>query len=50
MLAADEMKSRTQGEGLELAGGLPEEFGAVVKRDIEKWRRVMKEAGIKPQE
>ena len=50
VLATDEMKSRTRGEGLELAGGPPEEFGAVVKRDIEKWRRVMKEAGIKPQE
>jgi hypothetical protein len=40
------MKARTRGEGLELAGGPPAEFGAVVKRDIEKWRRVIREAKI----
>jgi tripartite-type tricarboxylate transporter receptor subunit TctC len=50
VLLSEEMKSRTRGEGLELAGGPPEEFGGVVKRDIEKWRRVMKESGIKTQE
>lgn len=50
VLLTEEMKSRTRGEGLELAGGPPEEFGGVVKRDIEKWRRVMKESGIKTQE
>jgi tripartite-type tricarboxylate transporter receptor subunit TctC len=50
VLLNEEMKSRTRGEGLELAGGPPEEFGGVVKRDIEKWRRVMKESGIKTQE
>jgi tripartite-type tricarboxylate transporter receptor subunit TctC len=47
VLATDELKNRTRGEGLELAGGPPEEFGAVLKRDIEKWRRVIREAGIK---
>jgi tripartite-type tricarboxylate transporter receptor subunit TctC len=50
VLRTEEMKSRTRGEGLELAGGPPEEFGGVVKRDIEKWRRVMKDAGIRAQE
>jgi tripartite-type tricarboxylate transporter receptor subunit TctC len=47
VLATDELKNRTRSEGLELAGGPPEEFGAVLKRDIEKWRRVIREAGIK---
>jgi tripartite-type tricarboxylate transporter receptor subunit TctC len=46
ILATDELKKRTQAEGLELAGGPPQEFGALLKRDIEKWRRVIKEARI----
>jgi tripartite-type tricarboxylate transporter receptor subunit TctC len=46
VLATEEMKARTRGEGLDLAGGPPEEFGHVVKRDVEKWRRVIREANI----
>ena len=47
VLQTDEMKKRSRAEGLEIAGGPPEEFGGVLKRDIEKWRRVIKEAKIK---
>jgi tripartite-type tricarboxylate transporter receptor subunit TctC len=47
VLLTEEMKNRTRGEGLELAGGPPAEFGAVLRRDIEKWRRVIREAHIK---
>ena len=46
VLSTEEMKKRTSGEGLDLAGGPPAEFGAVLKRDIEKWRRVIREAKI----
>ena len=46
VLQTEEMKKRTRGEGLDLAGGPPSEFGAVLKRDIEKWRRVIREANI----
>ena len=46
VLQTDEMKKRSRAEGLEIAGGPPEEFGGVLKRDIEKWRRVIKEAKI----
>ena len=49
LLFTDEMKSRTRGEGLELSGGPPEEFGARIKNDIEKWRRVMRQSNIKPE-
>ena len=35
VLQTEAMKSRTRGEGLELAGGPPEEVGAVVKAAIE---------------
>jgi tripartite-type tricarboxylate transporter receptor subunit TctC len=46
ILQMDEMKNRARGEGLEIAGGPPQDFADVVRRDIEKWRRVMKEAKI----
>jgi len=46
ILATEEMKARAKSEGLDTAGGPPEELGAVIKRDVEKWRRVIKEAKI----
>jgi tripartite-type tricarboxylate transporter receptor subunit TctC len=46
ILGTEEMKKRAASEGLEPAGGPPQEFAAVLKRDVEKWRRVMKEARI----
>jgi tripartite-type tricarboxylate transporter receptor subunit TctC len=46
ILQTEEMKSRARAEGLEIAGGPPQAFADVVRRDIEKWRRVMKEAKI----
>jgi tripartite-type tricarboxylate transporter receptor subunit TctC len=46
VLLTAEMKERTRGEGLDLAGGPPERFGDRIKADIEKWRRVMKESHI----
>jgi tripartite-type tricarboxylate transporter receptor subunit TctC len=47
VLRTDEMKARTSAEGLELAGGPPAEFGAVLKNAIEKWRQVIREAKIR---
>jgi tripartite-type tricarboxylate transporter receptor subunit TctC len=47
VLSTDELKKRTRSEGLELAGGPPAEFAAVLKNAIEKWRRVIREAKIK---
>ena len=46
-LRTEEMKSRSRAEGLESAGGPPEEFGKIIQRDVEKWRKVVKEAKIK---
>jgi tripartite-type tricarboxylate transporter receptor subunit TctC len=46
LLRTDEVKTRTKSEGLEIAGGPPEEFGQVIRRDVEKWRKVIKEAKI----
>jgi tripartite-type tricarboxylate transporter receptor subunit TctC len=46
ILQTEEMKNRARAEGLEIAGGPPKELADIVRRDIEKWRRVMKEAKI----
>ncbi len=46
-LQTDKIKSRLAGEGLELAGGPPEQFLNVIRRDVEKWTRVVKEVKIK---
>jgi tripartite-type tricarboxylate transporter receptor subunit TctC len=47
VLLTEEMKRQMRGEGLEPAAGPPEELQKVVSRDVEKWRRVIREAGIK---
>jgi len=47
VLRTDEMKRQMQSEGLEAAGGPPAEFTTFIKRDVEKWRRVVREAKIR---
>ena len=37
------------GEGAEIVGSTPAQFGAYMKSETEKWGRVIKAAGIKPQ-
>ena len=49
VLLTDEAKARMKAEGLEPGGGPPEAFQKIIRSDIEKWRRVIREAGIKPQ-
>ncbi len=46
VLQSKEMKIRMAAEGLEPAGGPPEQLMTVVRRDVEKWKRVVKEAKI----
>jgi tripartite-type tricarboxylate transporter receptor subunit TctC len=49
VLLGDEAQTRLKAEGLEPGGGPPERFQQIVRSDVEKWRRVMREANIKPQ-
>jgi tripartite-type tricarboxylate transporter receptor subunit TctC len=49
VIAAPDVKERMSGLGMEVAGGTPEEFGALVKSDIAKWAKVIRDAGIKMQ-
>jgi len=46
VLQSKEMQIRLAAEGLEPAGGPPEQFMTVIRRDVEKWKRVVKEAKI----
>jgi tripartite-type tricarboxylate transporter receptor subunit TctC len=48
VLLTEEAQSRLKAEGLETGGGPPERFQQLVRSDVEKWRRVIREAKIKP--
>jgi tripartite-type tricarboxylate transporter receptor subunit TctC len=48
-LKTPEMEKFLMEQGLEPAGNSPEEFARLMHTDIEKWIRVTREAGIKPQ-
>lgn len=43
------MKERLAASGMEPAGGTPQQLLDVIKRDIAKWRGVVKAANIKPE-
>ena len=47
ILQLPDVKERMAGDGLEPVGGSPERFREVLRRDIAKWQRVVKLAGIK---
>ncbi len=44
-----EVKARFAAEGAEPAGGNPREFAAFVRADYEKWGKVVKAVGIRPE-
>ena len=46
-LQTDEMKKRLAADGVEPAGGPPEQFLNAIIRDVEKWKKVVKAANIK---
>ena len=48
-LRSADVKERMIAEGLEVVGGTPEEFAAYIKSETDKWTKVIKAAGIKPQ-
>jgi len=48
ILQLPDVKGRMAGDGMEPVGGSPERFREVLKRDIAKWQKVIKTAGIKP--
>jgi tripartite-type tricarboxylate transporter receptor subunit TctC len=48
-LKLDEVRLRLTSAGIEIQGGTPGEFGDVIKAEIDKWGRSVKEAGIQPE-
>ena len=46
VLQSEEMKGRLAEEGVEPAGGQPEQFLRTIRRDVEKWQRVVREMKI----
>jgi tripartite-type tricarboxylate transporter receptor subunit TctC len=49
IMQAPAMKERLSGEGMEVVAGTPEQFGAHIKAETEKWAKVIKAMGIKPE-
>jgi tripartite-type tricarboxylate transporter receptor subunit TctC len=45
----EDVRTRLGGSGIEIQGGTPEHFGAVIRNEVEKWGRIVKEAGIQPE-
>lgn len=43
------IRERFLGDGADLIGSTPEEFAALIKTEIVKWAKVIREAGIKPE-
>ncbi len=47
VLRSPDVKKVLEGDGADIVGSTPEQFGAVLKAEIEKWTKVAKAAGIK---
>ncbi|MBI2223397.1 MAG: hypothetical protein HYU44_00245 [Betaproteobacteria bacterium] len=45
-LETPQMKERLANDGMEPIGGASHVFHGMIKRDVEKWRRVVKEAKL----
>ena len=43
------MRDKLAAAGLEAQPGTPAEFGAYLKREVDKWGRIVKETGVTPQ-
>jgi len=46
---APEIRSQLVETGTEIGGNSPEEFGAMIRRDQEKWKKLAADAGITPE-
>jgi tripartite-type tricarboxylate transporter receptor subunit TctC len=48
-LKLPEIREKFAGDGIDVGGGTPQEFGTLIRTDIAKWTKVIKNAGIKPE-
>ena len=49
ILQRPDIKARFAAEGAEGLGSTPEEFGTYIKSEIDRWGRVIKAAGVRPE-
>lgn len=49
ILKTPEIRDRLAGQGIESAGGTPEQFAVIIKNDLARYAKVAKDAGIKPE-
>jgi tripartite-type tricarboxylate transporter receptor subunit TctC len=47
VLQLPEVRTRLSGDGAEPVGNTPEEFGALLKEEVTKWREVVRASGLK---
>ncbi|QHJ00916.1 tripartite tricarboxylate transporter substrate binding protein [Xylophilus rhododendri] len=48
-LKMPDVRTKLEAAGIEIQGGTPEEYAALIKSDLVKWGKVVKEAGIQPE-
>jgi tripartite-type tricarboxylate transporter receptor subunit TctC len=48
-LKTDDVRNRLVAAGIEIQGGTPEHFAGVIRNEVDKWGRIVKEAGIQPE-
>jgi len=48
-LKLEDVRARLMAGGIEIQGGTPEHFGRVIRSEIDKWGRIVKEAGLQPE-
>ena len=41
------MKKKLEGQGADVLGGTPEQFGKLIQDDIVRWGKVVKDSGAK---
>jgi len=49
VLQQPDVRQRMESSGLQITGGAPEEFAAILKRDYDKYGAALRAAGVKPE-
>jgi tripartite-type tricarboxylate transporter receptor subunit TctC len=49
VLQQPDVKQRMENSGLQITGGPPEDFAAILKRDYDKYGAALRAAGVKPE-